>query len=79
MKWKKNLGSDDKNPSRHERDMPPIKSLYNVKDINSISRTIPKSASSISKYRDENVFLHVKGTWVQREVTGPEPQDAKLG
>jgi len=56
-----------------------IKSLYDVKDIDSISRTIPKSASSVSKYRDEDVFLHVEGARVEREVAGPEAGDPKLG
>lgn len=73
------LSSDNEKPTRQKRDLPLVKSFNNGNYADSISGTIPKSGSGVSKDGNKNMLLHVKRTWVERKRPRPEPGEAELG
>nr|GME00326.1 hypothetical protein TorRG33x02_104160 [Ipomoea batatas] len=50
-----------------------------IDDSDGISRAVSKREAGVSKDGDQHVLLHVKRARVQRELSGPEPGDPKLG
>ena len=73
------LSSDYEKPTRQKRDLSLIKGFDYGDYTNSISRATSKSTSGVSKDGNEDMFLHVKRTRVERKWSWPEPWNLEPG
>lgn len=73
------LGSDDKQPTSEESDLPEIKLLDDVHNPYRVSRAWPESTSGVSENGDEHMLFDVERTRVEGNLGRPESGDPELG